>query len=169
MPHILEGMSSADFPIRKMSIDTLFTLVKTTNPVAVKPFVAPLFEKLLELRFDKIKPVRDSSLEALNAMKEAPELEINEDMIGKPNDEKRQTKQKKQEPDQEKKPLVKRNPKIIENLDPEPLPVGKGSRWVIRDPSPDQDHQSKERQVPAVDPRDDKKVTPATQKRQQAK
>jgi len=83
MPHILEGMVSVEFTIRKMSVDTLFTLVKTTNPISVKPFLATIFEKLLELRFDKIKPVRDSTLECLNVMKESPELEIGEDMFSK--------------------------------------------------------------------------------------
>ena len=83
MPHILEGMVNVEFTIRKMSVDTLFTLVKTTNPISVKPFLATIFDKLLELRFDKIKPVRDSTLEVLNVMKESPELEIGEDMFSK--------------------------------------------------------------------------------------
>ena len=94
IPHILDGMSNVEFTIRKMSVDTLFTLVKTTNPIFVKPFLASIFEKLLELRFDKIKPVRDSTLEALNAMREAPELEIGEDLLTKQKEDKPAVKDK---------------------------------------------------------------------------
>ena len=54
----------------------------------MRPNLSVLLEKLNELRFDKIKPVRDASLEAINALKEAPELEFNEEMITKQKEEK---------------------------------------------------------------------------------
>jgi hypothetical protein len=54
----------------------------------LRPNLSVLLEKLNELRFDKIKPVRDASLEAINALKEAPELEFNEEMITKQKEEK---------------------------------------------------------------------------------
>jgi len=85
----MDSIGNSDFNTRKMSIDVIFTLAKM-HPIVLKPYKVEVFERLSELRFDKIKPVRDATLEALNAMKEAPELEINEDLIIKQKEEQQQ-------------------------------------------------------------------------------
>ena len=70
-------MQNPDFNTRKVSVDTIYSLVKMI-PVVLKPYKKDLHEMLNELRFDKMKPVRDSTLEVVNALKEIPELEITE-------------------------------------------------------------------------------------------
>jgi hypothetical protein len=82
MQHLMNSMQNQDFNTRKMGIDVIFTLAKI-HPIALKPYKKEMFDILTELRFDKMKPVREATIEALNAMKEAPELEINEEEMNK--------------------------------------------------------------------------------------
>jgi hypothetical protein len=46
------------------------------TPHSLKPYKKDLVDVLNELRFDKIKPVRDSSLDALNSLKDVPDMEV---------------------------------------------------------------------------------------------
>ena len=75
MQHLKSSMESLDFTTRKMSVDVIYTIAKI-QPIALKANKRDLIEMLNELRFDKIKPVREATIEALNAMKEVAELEI---------------------------------------------------------------------------------------------
>jgi len=58
-----------------MSIDVVYTLAKL-HPHAMKPYKHNLIEILSELRFDKMKPVRDTCVEALTIVKEVPDIDI---------------------------------------------------------------------------------------------
>lgn len=78
MQHIISSMESADFSTRKMAIDLVLTISKV-HPVALKLYRKELNNILNELRFDKIKPVRESSIEVLNLFKEIPELFYSEE------------------------------------------------------------------------------------------
>jgi hypothetical protein len=81
-------MENTDFNTRKMAIDVVYTLAKI-HPLVLKPYKRELNDVLGELRFDKIKPVRDACLEALKAFKETPDLEVT--------DEDRQREEQKKE------------------------------------------------------------------------
>lgn len=70
MQHLINSLIDADFNTRKMSIDVIYTLAKL-HPQCLKAYRVDIYERMTELRFDKIKPVRDATLECLNAMKEA--------------------------------------------------------------------------------------------------
>lgn len=58
-----------------MGIDVIYTLAKLYPP-ALKPYRNDLIEILNELKFDKMKPVREASNEALAMVKEVPESEV---------------------------------------------------------------------------------------------
>lgn len=45
----------------------------------LKPYKKDLSALLGQLRFDKMKPVRDATLECLKAFKESPELDVTEE------------------------------------------------------------------------------------------
>ncbi len=65
-------MNNPDFNARKMSLDVLCAISQMV-PTALKPYKDDIVEILNELKFDKMKPVRDATLEALVALKEVPE------------------------------------------------------------------------------------------------
>ena len=88
-------MENADFNTRKMAIDVAYTLAKI-HPLVLKPYKKELTSLLNELRFDKMKPVRDACLEALKAFKECPDLEVIEEERQKEEAKKDQVKQEKQ-------------------------------------------------------------------------
>ena len=77
MQHLLTEMQSQDFNTRKMSIDVVSTIAKIV-PIALKPYKKTLSEVLNELRFDKIKPVREACLECISAFKDVPDMEVQE-------------------------------------------------------------------------------------------
>lgn len=56
-----------------MAIDAIFSLSKTV-PTALKPYKDDIIDVLGDLRFDKIRPVRDAAIEAIGAMKEVPDI-----------------------------------------------------------------------------------------------
>ena len=58
-----------------MAIDVIYTIAKML-PQTLKPYKADIVEVLGELKFDKMKPVREATLEALTALKAVPDLEI---------------------------------------------------------------------------------------------
>lgn len=62
--------SSYDWTVRKMSIDVLYTFAAVLREDGVSPFKNDILEILAETRTDKIKPVRDASLEAINAVRD---------------------------------------------------------------------------------------------------
>ena len=79
MQHIITCMeNSAEFTTRKMAIDCVLTLTKV-HPMCLKPYRKEINNILNELKFDKIKPVRDSSINVLNLFKEIPELYYSEE------------------------------------------------------------------------------------------
>ena len=78
MQHIISCMENTEFSTRKMAIDTILTLAKV-HPMCLKPYRKEVNNILNELRFDKIKPVRDSSIDVLNLFKEIPELYYSEE------------------------------------------------------------------------------------------
>lgn len=63
---------------RKFAIDVIYTLTQV-NSIVLKPYKKELNEILGELRFDKIKPVRESAIDTLNAFKEIPYLHQTEE------------------------------------------------------------------------------------------
>ena len=55
-----------------MSIDVFYTLARMV-PAAMKPYKKDIIDVLNDLRFDKMKPVRDATLEAIQAMRDVPD------------------------------------------------------------------------------------------------
>lgn len=67
--------NQTDFNTRKMGVDVVYTLSKI-HPLTLKPYKKELNDVIGELRFDKIKPVREAAIEALNSFKDNPDLEV---------------------------------------------------------------------------------------------
>jgi hypothetical protein len=67
--------SSSDFNTRKMAVDVVYTLAKIV-PNSLKPYKLDLADVLNELKFDKMKPVREASSEAMNYLKNVPDSEL---------------------------------------------------------------------------------------------
>lgn len=63
---------------RKMAVDAILTLAKT-HSFSLKPYRKEINDILNELRFDKIKPVRDATVDVLNLFKEIPDLYYSEE------------------------------------------------------------------------------------------
>jgi hypothetical protein len=59
--------------MRKTALDTIAVLAKVV-PNTLKPYKVDLVGQINELKFDKMKPVRDSSLEALDYIKDVDEM-----------------------------------------------------------------------------------------------
>mmetsp|Transcript_42873 Transcript_42873/g.41204 ORF Transcript_42873/g.41204 Transcript_42873/m.41204 type:complete len:131 (+) Transcript_42873:658-1050(+) len=70
-PFFLEGVASKDVDIKKMAIDVVFT-VATIIPPSLAPYKDHFLEVLNESRFDKQKPIREATIEAINALKDLP-------------------------------------------------------------------------------------------------
>ncbi len=64
LPHLMSAIENPDFNTRKMALDVINTLASIL-PNVLKTYKVDLLETLSELRFDKMKPVRDATLEAL--------------------------------------------------------------------------------------------------------
>jgi len=114
MQHLIGCLESADFNTRKMAIDVVYTLAKI-HPIVLKPYKRELNDMLNELRFDKMKPVRDACLEAFKAFKEAPDLEVTEDDRQREDTKKNKQEAKQQKLEEIKKEVVKRAPRFIAN------------------------------------------------------
>ena len=71
----MDCLNNTDFVTRKMALDVLQTIASSI-PNALKPYKADIIEILNELKFDKMKPVRDATNETLTAMKDVPESGI---------------------------------------------------------------------------------------------
>lgn len=71
VPHLLAydvQSGKSDFNCKKASIDFINAIAKTL-PHALSPFKPHLLALLNNLRFDRVKPVRDACLEAIKALK----------------------------------------------------------------------------------------------------
>eukprot|EP00347_Sterkiella_histriomuscorum_P010202 403377213 len=184
MQHIITCMENTEFSTRKMAIDTILTLAKV-HPMCLKPYRKEVNNILNELRFDKIKPVRDSSLDVLNLFKEIPELYYSEEERLREEEIKEQQKLQKQQKQQEiKKDLVKRNPRVIPNVDQDTTVTingvvfsgvegggqtlkQKGKQLKDKDQNDQQDKY--QLGSPTSEGQNSKKVSTATQKRREAK
>lgn len=78
MQNLITAMEDVEFNTRKLSIDVVYTLAKI-HPLVLIPYKKELNDIITELRFDKIKPVRDAAVEALKAFKECPELIVTDE------------------------------------------------------------------------------------------
>ena len=56
-----------------MAIDVVFTAA-TILPPSLAPFKDHFLESLNESRFDKQKPIREATIEAINALKDLPPI-----------------------------------------------------------------------------------------------
>ena len=71
LPFMIECASSKDQEIKKMAIDVIYT-VAAILPPTLSPFKDHLIEVLNESRFDKQKPIREATIEAISAIKDLP-------------------------------------------------------------------------------------------------
>ena len=71
LPNLLECMTHADWTTRKMAIDVIYTMAAILRD-ALSPYKLEILEVLNHSRTDKIKPVREATLEAIQAVKEIP-------------------------------------------------------------------------------------------------
>ncbi|CDW90612.1 microtubule-associated protein tortifolia1-like [Stylonychia lemnae] len=69
LPQLLECMTNSDWQVRKMAIDVIYTMAAILRDALV-PFKNDILEVLNHSRSDKIKPVREATLEAMQAVKE---------------------------------------------------------------------------------------------------
>lgn len=74
VPALLEFLrpeAQCDWTVRKIAIDLFYTLANIVKE-ALAPFKYDILEALGETRTDKLKPVREASLEAITVVKELP-------------------------------------------------------------------------------------------------
>ena len=74
LPSLLECMTNQDWMVRKMSIDVIYTMAAILRD-SIRPFRAEILDVLNHQRSDKIKPVREASIEAIQAVKDIPSPE----------------------------------------------------------------------------------------------
>ena len=72
LPTLLECMAINEWSMRKMAIDVMYTIAAILRDVIV-PYKREILEVLNHCRFDKIKPVREATIEAINVIKEIGE------------------------------------------------------------------------------------------------
>ena len=68
VPELLNCIGSEDFACRKQVLDALYT-IGAVVPASVTPFAREILNIINNARSDKIKPVRDSAIEAINLYK----------------------------------------------------------------------------------------------------
>ena len=64
LPSLLECMTNQDWMVRKMAIDVIYTMAAILRD-SLKPFKQEILDVLNHQRSDKIKPVREASIEAI--------------------------------------------------------------------------------------------------------
>jgi len=69
LPILLECVESSDWNTRKMAIDCIYTLSAILNDVII-PFKKEILNVLNHCWFDKMKPVWEATLEAMNIIKD---------------------------------------------------------------------------------------------------
>lgn len=67
-------MTMTDWATRKIAIDVIYTMAAILKN-ALSPFKKDILEVLSHARVDKIKHVREATLEAISAVKEIPDDE----------------------------------------------------------------------------------------------
>lgn len=75
LSYLIENIQNTDFNTRKIAVEVIYTIAKVI-PNSLKPYKQELLEIIGELRFDKMKPVREASQEALTAIKDVPDCEM---------------------------------------------------------------------------------------------
>ena len=69
LPVLLGYVACADWSTKKVSIDALYSLSAIVKEEVV-PFRVEILRVLNHCRFDKVKPVRDATLETIKLLKE---------------------------------------------------------------------------------------------------
>lgn len=67
-------MTNNDWQVRKIAIDVIY-MMATILKEALSPFKEEVLDCLNQSRSDKNKPVREATLEAIQALKEVPSLQ----------------------------------------------------------------------------------------------
>ena len=98
-----------------MAIDAIYTIAKII-PDSLKPFKSDIVPVLHEFKFDKMKPVREATVEALGALKGVPDSEVSK------NKEKPEFLDSK--PAKIEKKSNSRKPRFIENTEQRDLSKG---------------------------------------------
>lgn len=73
LPFLLESISSKEQETKKMAIDVAYT-VSAILPPTIAPYKDHFLEVLNESRFDKLKPIREATIEAMTALKDLPPI-----------------------------------------------------------------------------------------------
>jgi hypothetical protein len=97
LPCIITCMDSAEWQVRKMAVDTIFTFANFI-PDKVVPYSNELLELLKNIKIDKVKHVREAALEAIKKIKS----------ICDGTDDSKINKVKSNSPEKQSKPLYKR-------------------------------------------------------------
>ena len=69
MPLLVEYIASPEWSTKKVAIDCIYSIA-AIDPDEVIPFKLELLKVLQHCRFDKIKPVREATVEAVKLLKE---------------------------------------------------------------------------------------------------
>ena len=69
LPTLLEWMALTEWNTRKIGIDVMYTIAAILGDV-ITPYTKEILEVLNHCRFDKIKPVREAAIEAINLIKD---------------------------------------------------------------------------------------------------
>jgi hypothetical protein len=64
-------MTNSDWQVRKMAIDVIYTMAAILREALIN-YKQEILEVLNHSRSDKIKPVREASIEAIQAVKDIP-------------------------------------------------------------------------------------------------
>eukprot|EP01017_Pseudomicrothorax_dubius_P031702 TRINITY_DN4071_c0_g4_i1.p1 TRINITY_DN4071_c0_g4~~TRINITY_DN4071_c0_g4_i1.p1 ORF type:complete len:799 (-),score=182.40 TRINITY_DN4071_c0_g4_i1:122-2470(-) len=74
LPMLIDSSTCADWNVRKLCCDVVYSLA--VLPKVLRPHRADLLSLLNACRTDKMKPVRDAALAAINMLKESPDEQI---------------------------------------------------------------------------------------------
>ena len=69
LPTLLEWMAITEWHTKKIGIDVMYTIAAILGDV-ITPYSKEILEVLNHCRFDKIKPVREAAIEAINLIKD---------------------------------------------------------------------------------------------------
>ena len=102
----------SDFTLRRLSVEALGVFANQ-HPQTLKPFKKDIAEVLGELKFDKMKPVREAATEALGMLKAVPDSVREEE--SKAQDASKKAKNEQAEAVAKPKKSEVRKPRIIDN------------------------------------------------------
>ena len=80
LPILLEWMGLSEWHTRKIGIDVMYTIAAILGDV-IAPYTKEILEVLNHWKFDKMKPVREAAIEAINLIKDLDPSLIVEDSI----------------------------------------------------------------------------------------